>query len=379
MKFLHLADLHIGKRYNEFSLIEDQKYILDEVLKIVSDEQPDGVIIAGDVYDKSVPSAEAVELFDRFLNALSEKGAQVFVISGNHDSAERIAFGAKLMSRSGVHFSPVYAGEITPVTLHDNFGEVNIYLLPFIKPATVRRFFEGEKIESYNDALKAAVDAMKIDTRARNVLVAHQFVTGASHSGSEEFIVGDLGNVDAEIFAPFDYTALGHVHGAQNVGSERVRYSGTPLKYSLSEAKSEKSVTIVELKAKGDIAVRTAALKPLRAVVEIRGTYEELTKKSFYEGTTLTKDLVHVVLTDEDDVPDVLAKLRLIYPYIMNVRYDNTRTQNSSQAGELEAVPARSPMELFSALFEAQNNKPMSPEQSELVQSLIEKIWGDER
>ncbi|MDE6075908.1 MAG: exonuclease SbcCD subunit D C-terminal domain-containing protein, partial [Clostridia bacterium] len=255
----------------------------------------------------------------------------------------------------------------------------NIYLLPFIKPATVRRFFEGEKIESYNDALKAAVDAMKIDTGARNVLIAHQFVTGSSHSGSEEFVVGDLGNVDAEIFAPFDYTALGHVHGAQNVGCERVRYSGTPLKYSLSEAKSEKSVTIVELKAKGDITVRTAALKPLRDVVEIRGTYEELTKKSFYEGTTLTKDLVHVVLTDEDDVPDALAKLRLIYPYIMNVRYDNTRTQNSSQAGELEAVPARLPMELFSALFEAQNNKPMSSEQSELVSSLIEKIWGDER
>lgn len=379
MKFVHLADLHIGKRYNEFSLIEDQKYILDEVLKIVDGEQPDGVIIAGDVYDKSVPSAEAVELFDRFLNALTERGAQVFVISGNHDSAERIAFGAKLMSRSGVHFSPVYAGEIAPVTLRDNFGEVNVYLLPFIKPATVRRFFENEKIESYNDALKAAVDAIKLDTGARNVAVAHQFVTGASHSGSEEFVVGDLGNVDAEIFSPFDYTALGHVHGAQNVGCERVRYSGTPLKYSLSEAGSEKSVTIVEIKAKGDISVRTVPLKPLRDVVEIKGTYEELTKKSFYEGTTYTKDLVHVVLTDEEDVPDALAKLRLIYPYIMNVRYDNTRTKNSSQAGELEAVPARSPMELFSALFEAQNNKPMSPEQRELVQSLIEKIWGDER
>lgn len=378
MKFLHLADLHIGKRYNEFSLIEDQKYILDEVLEIADGEKPDGVIIAGDIYDKSVPSAEAVELFDRFLNALAERGVQVFAISGNHDSAERIAFGAKLMTRSGVHVSPVYCGEVAPVVLRDKFGEVNIYLLPFIKPATVRRFFEGEKIENYNDALKAAVRAMHVNTGARNVLVAHQFVTGASHSGSEEFVVGDLGNVDAEVFAPFDYTALGHVHGAQNVVSERVRYSGTPLKYSLTEAKGEKSVTVVELKAKGDLTVRTVPLKPYRDVVEIKGTYEELTKKSFYEGTTLCRDLVHVVLTDEDDVPDALAKLRIIYPNIMSLRYDNARTQSYSELEQLEAVSTRSPLDLFSSLFEAQNNKPMSAEQRELVGSLIEKVWGDE-
>lgn len=379
MKFLHLADLHLGKRYNEFSLIGDQKYILDEIVGIFDAERCDGVIIAGDIYDKSVPSAEAVELFDGFLNALAERGAQVFAISGNHDSAERIAFGSRLMSLGGVHFSPVYSGAVEPVKLHDKYGVVNVYMLPFIKPATVRRFFGGQTIENYNDAVKAAVNAMNVDTRERNVLVVHQFVTGASHSGSEEFVVGDLGNVDAEIFAPFDYTALGHVHGAQNVGSPAVRYSGTPLKYSLSEAKNEKSVTVVELGPKGDLAVRTVALKPLRDVVEIRGTYEELTKRSFYGGTTLTGDLVHVVLTDEEEVPDALGKLRLIYPDITSLRYDNARTQESSQVGQLEAVSARSPIELFSALFEAQNNKPMSPEQRELAESLIEKIWGDEQ
>lgn len=379
MKFLHLADLHLGKRYNEFSLIADQKYILDEIVGIFDAERCDGVIIAGDIYDKSVPSAEAVELFDGFLNALAERGAQVFAISGNHDSAERIAFGSRLMSLGGVHFSPVYSGAVEPVKLHDKYGVVNVYMLPFIKPATVRRFFGGQTIENYNDAVKAAVNAMNVDTRERNVLVVHQFVTGASHSGSEEFVVGDLGNVDAEIFAPFDYTALGHVHGAQNVGSPAVRYSGTPLKYSLSEAKNEKSVTVVELGQKGDLNVRTVALKPLRDVVEIRGTYEELTKRSFYGGTTLTGDLVHVVLTDEEEVPDALGKLRLIYPDIASLRYDNARTQESSQVGQLEAVSARSPIELFSALFEAQNNKPMSPEQRELAESLIEKIWGDEQ
>lgn len=379
MKFLHLADLHLGKRYNEFSLIGDQKYILDEIVGIFDAERCDGVIIAGDIYDKSVPSAEAVELFDGFLNALAERGAQVFAISGNHDSAERIAFGSRLMSLGGVHFSPVYSGAVEPVRLRDKYGVVNVYMLPFIKPATVRRFFGGQTIENYNDAVKAAVNAMNLDTGERNVLVAHQFVTGASHSGSEEFVVGDLGNVDAEIFAPFDYTALGHVHGAQNVGSPAVRYSGTPLKYSLSEAKNEKSVTVVELGQKGDLNVRTVALKPLRDVVEIRGTYEELTKRSFYGGTTLTGDLVHVVLTDEEEVPDALGKLRLIYPDIASLRYDNARTQESSQVGQLEAVSARSPIELFSALFEAQNNKPMSPEQRELAESLIEKIWGDEQ
>lgn len=379
MKFLHLADLHLGKRYNEFSLIGDQKYILDEIVGIFDAERCDGVIIAGDIYDKSVPSAEAVELFDGFLNALAERGAQVFAISGNHDSAERIAFGSRLMSLGGVHFSPVYSGTVEPVRLRDKYGVVNVYMLPFIKPATVRRFFGGQTIENYNDAVKAAVNAMNVDTRERNVLVAHQFVTGASHSGSEEFVVGDLGNVDAEIFAPFDYTALGHVHGAQNVGSSAVRYSGTPLKYSLSEAKNEKSVTVVELGPKGDLNVRTVALKPLRDVVEIRGTYEELTKRSFYGGTTLTGDLVHVVLTDEEEVPDALGKLRLIYPDIASLRYDNARTQESSQVGQLEAVSARSPIELFSALFEAQNNKPMSSEQRELAESLIEKIWGDEQ
>lgn len=379
MKFLHLADLHLGKRYNEFSLIADQKYILAEIVGIFDAERCDGVIIAGDIYDKSVPSAEAVELLDGFLNALAERGAQVFAISGNHDSAERIAFGSRLMSLGGVHFSPVYSGAVEPVRLRDKYGVVNVYMLPFIKPATVRRFFEGQTIENYNDAVKAAVNAMNLDTGERNVLVAHQFVTGASHSGSEEFVVGDLGNVDAEIFAPFDYTALGHVHGAQNVGSPAVRYSGTPLKYSLSEAKNEKSVTVVELGQKGDLNVRTVALKPLRDVVEIRGTYEELTKRSFYGGTTLTGDLVHVVLTDEEEVPDALGKLRLIYPDIASLRYDNARTQESSQVGQLEAVSARSPIELFSALFEAQNNKPMSPEQRELAESLIEKIWGDEQ
>ncbi|MDE7380084.1 MAG: exonuclease SbcCD subunit D [Clostridia bacterium] len=375
MKFAHLADLHLGKRYNEFSLIEDQKYILGEILKICADYKCDGVIIAGDVYDKSVPSAEAVELFDSFLNGLTDGGYKVFVVSGNHDSAERLAFGNRQMSAGGVYLSPVYDGNTKCITLQDGWGKLNVYLLPFIKPATVRRFF-GE-VETYTQAVAAAVEAMNVNTAERNILVAHQFVTGSSRSGSEEFSVGDAGNVDCSVFEKFDYVALGHIHGAQNVGGERVRYCGTPLKYSLSEASDTKSVTVVELTEKGSVKVETVPLIPLRDVREIRGTYEELTARSYYAGKHFVNDLIHVVLTDEDEVCDAFAKLRIIYPNVMSVRYDNTRTRENNIPLSSEAVGARSPMELFSALFEAQNNAEMTEEQKNTVNALMQSIWGD--
>lgn len=375
MKLFHLADLHIGKRYNELSLIDDQRYILDKILSLCDSEKPDGVIIAGDVYDKSVPSAEAVELFDLFLNGLSERGLKTFIISGNHDCAERVAFGSKLMRASGVYVAPVYDGSVKPVVLSDAYGEINFYLLPFVKPATVRRFF-GEDIDGYTAALAAVVNAMGVDASVRNVLVAHQFVTGSRQSGSEELVVGDLGNVDAAVFSPFDYVALGHVHGAQNVGTDSVRYCGTPLKYSLSEANDEKSVTVVELGEKGKFCVKTLPLQPMRDVREIKGTYDELTRKSYYDGAAFRNDLLHIVLTDEDEVTDALSKLRLIYPNVMSLRYDNVRTRENASE-KLEALPARSPLEMFSSLYEAQNNAELSEKQRELVQSLIEKAWGD--
>lgn len=375
MKLFHLADLHIGKRYNELSLIDDQRYILDKILSLCDSEKPDGVIIAGDVYDKSVPSAEAVELFDLFLNGLSERGLKTFIISGNHDCAERVAFGSKLMRASGVYVAPVYDGSVKPVVLSDAYGEINFYLLPFVKPATVRRFF-GEDIDGYTAALAAVVNAMGVDASVRNVLVAHQFVTGSRQSGSEELVVGDLGNVDAAVFSPFDYVALGHVHGAQNVGTDSVRYCGTPLKYSLSEANDEKSVTVVEMGEKGKLCVKTLPLQPMRDVREIKGTYDELTRKSYYDGAAFRNDLLHIVLTDEDEVTDALSKLRLIYPNVMSLRYDNVRTRENASE-KLEALPARSPLEMFSSLYEAQNNAELSEKQRELVQSLIEKAWGD--
>lgn len=262
MKLIHLSDLHLGKRVNDFSMLEDQQYILAEILQIIDREKPDGVLIAGDVYDKSVPSAEAVALLDDFLVRLSKRELRIFVISGNHDSPERMAFGGRLMERSGVHLAPVYDGRVEPVVLTDEYGPVKLYLLPFVKPSHVRRCFPEREIATYTDAVAAAVEAMGVDTAVRNVLVTHQFVTGAARCDSEELSVGGTDNVDASVFDPFDYVALGHIHGPQQVGRETVRYCGTPLKYSFSEAGHKKSVTVVELGAKGSVTIRTIPLKP---------------------------------------------------------------------------------------------------------------------
>ena len=374
MKLIHLSDLHIGKRVNEYSMLEDQAYILLKIRGIIEEEKPDAVLIAGDVYDKSVPSAEAVQLLDDFLCALAEKGQQVFLISGNHDSPERLAFGGRLMEASGIHMSPVYHGAVEPVYLEDEFGRVAIYLLPFVKPAHVRRYFPEETIESYTDAVRVAVRAMQADISVRNVLVTHQFVTGAERSESEELSVGGSDNVDASVFDDFDYVALGHIHGPQKIGRETLRYCGTPLKYSFSEAKHEKSVTVVELKGKGDVTVRTIPLEPLHDMREIRGTYEELTEKSYYEGTK-TDDYLHITLTDEEDIIGAVDKLSVIYPNLMKLDYDNKRTRLQQGVGEAEKVEQKSPIQLFAELYEKQNNQPMSEEQTAFVGKLIEKIW----
>ena len=379
MKLIHLSDLHLGKRVNEYSMIEDQEYILKRILGVIADEKPDGVIIAGDVYDKSVPSAEAVSLFDDFLVSLSKMKLQVFVISGNHDSAERIAFASRIMDVGGIHMSPVYGGAIEPVRMHDGFGELDIYMLPFVKPVNVRRYFPDAEISTYTDALRCAVESMGIDTAKRNVLITHQFVTGASRSESEEVSVGGTDNVDAEVFSDFDYVALGHLHAPQNCGSERIRYCGTPLKYSFSEAKDHKSVTVVELFEKGNVSVRTVELVPKRDLVELRGTYSEVTLRSFYEGTTWQEDYTHITLTDEEDIPDAIGKLRAVYHKLMKLDYDNTRTRSNTVIRSGAEVERKSPYELFSDFYELQNNQGMSGEQSSFMLELIEKIWEAER
>ena len=374
MKLIHLSDLHLGKRVNEFNMLEDQAYILRQILDVTDVERPDAVILAGDIYDKSVPSAEAVQLFDDFLFQLSRRRLHVFVISGNHDSPERIAFASRLVEASGVHLSPVYDGAVEPVVLSDEFGEVSFYLLPFLKPAQVRRIFPEAQIDSYTDAVRAAVNGLGADHSKRCVLVTHQFVTGALRSESEERSVGGADNVDASVFDGFDYVALGHIHGPQNIGSERIRYCGTPLKYSFSEAGHKKSVTVVSLGQKGELAVKTVPLKPLRDLRELRGSYMELTARSSYLGTD-TEDYVHVTLTDEEDIPDVIGRLRVIYPNLMKLDYDNRRTRAGGTVAGAAEAERKSPLELFGELYEKQNGRPMDEEDRAFCAGLMEQIW----
>lgn len=378
MKLIHLSDLHLGKRVNGFSMLDDQRYILEQILLIIDQERPDGVLIAGDVYDKSVPSAEAVSLLDEFLVRLAQKNLQVFLISGNHDSPERMAFGGRLMSDQGVHIAPVYDGTVSALTLQDCCGPVNIYLLPFLKPAHLRAVFPDKDIQSYTDAMKVAIGAMNVNPAQRNVLVTHQFVTGATRCDSEDLSVGGTDNVDVSVFDCFDYVALGHIHGPQQAGRPQVRYCGTPLKYSFSEARQEKSVTVVELGEKGSVAVRTEPLTPLRDLVELRGTYEELTRLDFYKETSYPNNYVHITLTDEDDIPDGVSKLRVIYPYLMKLDYDNKRTRAGGVVEGAQDAIKRSPLSLLEEFYQTQNGQRMGETQYAFARQLMEDIWGEE-
>ena len=375
MKFMHLSDLHLGKRVNEFSMLEDQVYILNKIVNIIDLEKPAAIILAGDIYDKPIPPAEAVELFDDFLYKLSQRNLKVFIISGNHDSAERIAFGSRLFDKTGIYMSPVYNGTILPIELNDDFGKINIYMLPFIKPIHVKRFFPDEEISSYTDAVSTVIKNMHLDTGIRNILITHQFVTGASRTESEDISVGGSDNVNADVFCDFDYVALGHIHRSQSCGSEYIRYSGTPLKYSFSESKDTKSITVVDIMEKGDIKLDFIPLTPLRDLVEIKGTYAELMLKSFYESTTYPNDYVHITLTDENDILDVVTRLRVVYKNIMKLDYDNQRTRSSSEISLINDMESKSPLELFDIFYESRNGQPLNNEQREFMENIIEDIW----
>ena len=377
MKFMHLSDLHLGKRVHEYSMIEDQEYILNQIVQIAADEKVDAVFIAGDIYDKTFPPVEAVTLLDQFLWALAEKEISVWIISGNHDSAERLSFGSRLMEKNEIHIAPVYNGELHTVTMEDEYGPIDISLLPFIKPAQVKRFFPEEEIHTYTDALQTALQGDAPRNR-RRILITHQFVTGASRCESEEPVVGGLDNVDASVFNGFDYVALGHIHSPQNVGRETLRYCGTPLKYSFSEVHQEKSVTIVTMKEKGCISLKTLPLRPLRDLKEIKGTYNDLTLKSFYEHTEYPESYLHITLTDEEDVPDAVSRLQVIYPHIMKLDYDNARTRNSPGTDTAGETENKTPMELFEEFYQRRNFQPMSEEQKKFASELMKKVMEEE-
>ena len=373
MKFIHLSDLHLGKRLYEFSMICDQEYILNQILKIIDENGAEGVLIAGDVYDKPVPPAEAVLLFDRFLTGLRERNLEVFVISGNHDSRERLAFGSEIMRRSGIHLSPVFSGEISPEIVEDEYGPLYVWMMPFLRPADVRHFFPEEKIERYNDAVHAVIRRMEIDTGRRNLMVAHQFVTGAFRSDSEDISVGGLDNVDRAAFEPFDYTALGHIHSPQQIPGALARYCGSPLKYSFSEANQQKSVVLIDVKEKGSLDIQLIPLVPCREMRELRGSYEELTSRKNYENTD-TDAYIHVTLTDDGDIHDAVGRLRTIYPNIMLLDYDNRRTRSAEEAGWDSSGEEKSEIDFFAELFELQNGRAMDEEERRMIAGVFEQI-----
>lgn len=373
MKLIHLSDLHLGKRVNEFSMIEDQKYILNEILRIIDKEAPDGVLLAGDLYDRPVPSAEAVQLFDRFLTQLAERKIPVYAISGNHDSAERIAFGSQIMSSSGICMTPVYDGKTEKYCLTDSYGEVWIHLLPFVRPATVRHGLEGEEevdeIRTYQEAVQAAVAHMEIDKRHRNVLIAHQFVVGAMRCDSEEISVGGIDQVEADVFRDFDYVALGHIHRAQRIGKGQCYYSGTPLKYSVSEASHEKSFQIVKLGEKGqEPVVRKKQLKPLRELCVLRGTLQEVLEQREH-----AKDFVSITLTDEEEPYMPKEQLELVFDHILEIRIDNERTRRILDLYE-EEEETESLFESFASFFETVQGRRMNEAEQEAAQDAWNEI-----
>ena len=380
MKIIHTSDLHIGKLVNNYSMIDEQRHVLGQICDVVRQQKPDAVLIAGDVYDKSVPSAEAVQLFDEFLTNLSESAtpdAHIFIISGNHDSPERIAFGAEIMRRQNIHLSPVYKGDVKPVIISDKDGPVAFYMLPFIKPVAVRHFFENEDINSYTDAMRLAIAKMNIDKSIRNVLICHQFVTNAVRSESEETNVGGLDNVDAQVFADFDYVALGHLHRPQSCERPTIRYSGSPLKYSFSEVNDKKTITVADIDANGGVKFDFIPTSPLHDWVDLRGTYNELTALQYYDSKPeLRESYVRVTLTDENDIPDAIGKLRTIYHNIMEVLYDNKRTRTKSiVVNSIDATKQKTPTELFAEFYEMQNGESsLTPEQQAFINEIMERV-----
>lgn len=374
MRFFHLSDLHLGKRVMELSMLQDQAHILEQVSAYAKKHRPRCALISGDVYDKPVPPVEAVRLFDDFLWELASQNVQVLVISGNHDSPERIAFGGRIMRQGGVALAPAYEGPLAPLTLEDEFGPVDFYLLPFVKPAHVRAAFPQAELSTYTQALAQALEGAPGNPSRRAVLLAHQFVTGGVPCQSEDVSIGGMDNVDGAVFDAFDYVALGHLHSPQHVGRETLRYCGSPLAYSFSEAGQQKSVTLVELGEKGRVTLSFLPLTPLRQMRKLRGSYLELTARGAYQGTP-TEDYLHITLTDEQEIPDAMGRLRSIYPNALQLAYDNARTRSQVSVAPAEQARRKSPLALFGELYQAQNGAAMTPGQEALLKELMERVW----
>lgn len=380
MKFFHISDLHIGKKLREMDILKDQEHILNEIIKLADDHKPDGILIAGDIYDRSVPPASAIKLFNDFITKLETRDIKVFVISGNHDSPDRLQFGKEILKKNDVFIAGAFDGKLQKAVMNDEYGELNVYMLPFIKPSIVSNYYKEEIIDSYEKALRFVVDSEDINLGTRNILVAHQFVTNAGvepeASESEAIRIGGLDNIDVSVFDPFDYVALGHIHRPQKVGRETVRYCGTPLKYSFSEANHKKSVTMIDMKEKGSIEISKLPLRSLKDMVVIKDSLENLLSKEEY--TCYGDDYVHAIVTDEEDLFDPIGQLRSVYKYILLLEIENTKSQYvDNNIENLMDVQEKDPLELFAEFYFLQNNEEISEIQGKILLEVLEELGGD--
>lgn len=377
MKLFHLSDLHLGKRVYGFSMLQDQKYVLEKILELADKEKPDGVLLVGDIYDKSVPPIEAVQLLDEFLTAWRKRGIAVFLISGNHDSAQRLHFGSRLLEEEAIYVAGEFTGKPYHIKKEDHYGEIHFYLLPFLKPAMTMPFREEEASQSYEEAVKWALEQVEIDFSKRNVLLAHQFVTWrgkAEESDSETKILGGVDAVDASLFFHFDYTALGHLHQPQKIGKEFIRYSGSPLPYSFSEIRRKKGVTVVELREKGDVSLSFLPLPSLHGMREIKGEFTSILQVAKEEGGST--DYVRVILTDQDALHDPVGQLRTYYPNLMTLEMEKRERRQNSKTLSLQEE--RSPLELFQLFYEERQGKSLSDAQKKTVKTLWQEMGEGE-
>ena len=376
MKIAHISDLHLGKSLYNYSLTEDQDYILDQITGILVEKKVEVLIIAGDVYDKNVAPEAGLKVLRKFLNRLVEAKIKVLIISGNHDSAERLTFGAEFMTEKGIYFSKVYDGTIEPVTFEDDFGPVNFYLLPFVKPSTVQHYYEDKTISTYEDAVRCAVEHMNVNYSERNVAIAHQNIMNAERCESEEIIIGFQDAVSDEVFKDFDYTALGHIHKQQKIGKHNVMFSGTPLKYSTSEFTHKKVMPLITLGEKGKVDIELIPLEPKRDLRQITGTLDEIMKAS-KEDPNNHEDFIDVILTNENEVMDAMATLRTVYPNVLKITYDNKASRAAENIERLGTVDKKNPLEIFEAFYKSRIGEDMDDQKKEYIHSLIEKIWGE--
>lgn len=385
MKILHLSDLHIGKIVLEQSMLEDQKYMLDQIIDEIKKEKIEVVLISGDVYDRSVPPADAVDVLDNFLKVLiKDLKIKVFMIAGNHDSKERLNFGSKIFANDGLYICANYNGKLDKVELEDEFGKLNIYMLPYIKPVEVKKYFEDMEILSYNDAVKAVLENEEINKDERNIIISHQFVTAGNEepekSDSETIFLGGTENVDVSCYSDFDYVAIGHIHGPQRIGRDTARYAGTILKYSFSEVNQNKCLTVLDFREKDSLDIKLVPIKPLRDMRVIKGPIEELLKEENYI-TTNREDYIRAIITNEEPVYDAIGQIKKVYPNTLRLDIENSKVTAGLEANmtNLDNIKKKDEVELFNEFFNFQHNQDLSDIQLEIIKDVVKEVKKEEK